>query len=294
MENLHLNKSMLINNVDTCNEKIESHKELKVTVALLTQENLKLKLQLEDREKMEFERQKFISTFIHELNAPITAIRGQIEGMIHEVGVYRNREKYLRKSNDLITEIELLAAEILQASNLGQYRFISKLEPVNLQRLISEIVQQLKFFAIENEIKIILRLEKVPTTLIDYNLLKKAIKNIIHNAIMYSPKSENVYISLEFDMVNTLIKLKVLNLSVPITKAQLIHIFKPFYRINELKDKNKRGNGLGLYIVKQIFDIFSIKYSLKNTEKGLCFEIEIPIIESTPDSYQDKFIEVQK
>ncbi|MGE8055823.1 sensor histidine kinase [Bacillus mycoides] len=290
MGNLHLNKSLLINNIDTCDEKIENYNELKVTVSLLTQENLQLKLQLEDREKMEFERQKFISTFIHELNAPITAIRGQIEGMIHEVGIYRDREKYLRKSNDLIKEIELLAAEILQASNLGQYRFIPKLEPVDLQRLISEVVQQLNFFAVENKIKIILRLEKVPTILIDYNLLKKAIKNIIHNAIMYSPKSENVYISLKFDMVNTLIKLKVLNISVPITKAQLIHIFKPFYRINKLKDKNKKGNGLGLYIVQQIFDIFSVKYSLENTEKGVCFDIEIPIIEGSPNRYQDKLI----
>ncbi|WP_225990699.1 sensor histidine kinase [Bacillus luti] len=285
---------MLINNSDTCNEKIENHNELKVTVSLLTQENLQLKRQLEDREKMEFERQKFISTFIHELNAPITAIRGQIEGMIDEVGVYRNREKYLRKSNDLIKEIELLVAEILQASNLGHYRFIPKLEAVNLQRLISEVVQQLKFFAVENRIKIILRLEKVPNILIDYNLLKKAIKNIIHNAIMYSPTSENVYISLKFDRVNTLIQLKVLNISVPITEKQLIHVFKPFYRINKLKDKNKRGNGLGLYIVKQIFDMFSVKYSLKNTEKSVCFDIEIPIIEGTPNLYQEKLTYGQK
>ena len=139
-------------------------------------------------------------------------------------------------------------------------------------------MKDLVFFASQKEITVI---NKIPPNLYvfsDNDLLEKAFKNIIHNAIMYSPQGETVYLELTEDSKENQIQIQVINTGVQIKAEELQQLFQPFYRLEKSRNRNTGGSGLGLYIVKQIFTSLSINYSFNNVENGIRFLVTFPQI----------------
>ena len=102
----------------------------------------------------------------------------------------------------------------------------------------------------------------------DKSMLKKALSNIISNAVNYTDNGKNINIYFEN---NSLI---IENECEPISKNHLEHIFDAFYRAEFDRNKNSGGNGLGLYIVQQILTITKLTYSFKPIKNGMKFEID--------------------
>lgn len=94
---------------------------------------------------------------------------------------------------------------------------------------------------------------------------------------MYSPYNEKVYIKLTKDSKQNNIQMRVINTGVKIKEEDIQNIFKPFYRIEKSRNRNTGGSGLGLYIVKQIFESLFITYSINNTKQGVEFLVTIPL-----------------
>jgi len=107
------------------------------------------------------------------------------------------------------------------------------------------------------------------------DLLEKAFKNIMHNAIMYSPQGETVLIEVTELPKESQIEIKVINTGIKI-KEEIQQLFEPFNRIEKSRNRNTGGSGLGLYIVKQIFEALSVTYSITNIENGVQFLVHIP------------------
>ncbi|WP_119866339.1 ATP-binding protein [Clostridium isatidis] len=108
----------------------------------------------------------------------------------------------------------------------------------------------------------------------DKNLIEKAVYNIIHNGVVYSHLGEKVIVKLEENGDTGLINLSVLNTGAYIPEEQMEKIFDPFFRLEKSRNKNKGGSGLGLYLVKKVFEALSINYSVKNLEQGVLFSCE--------------------
>ncbi|QEL82829.1 HAMP domain-containing protein (plasmid) [Bacillus sp. JAS24-2] len=281
MAGLDFTKKLQVHSQDELGELSESLNELSTnlqkTMFKLNQANLQLKDDIEKEREIETKRREFFSVVSHELKSPITAVKGQLEGMICKMGIYKDRDIYLKKSHEIMEDMEQLVREILEVSKLEQHTFKPKLENIKIHELIHKTTQKLEFFAIEKNIKIIKEIDTDIAVCTDYKLLEKAIKNIIHNAFTYSPPSEKVYICLIHDIVNKSIKFQVLNTGVFILEEHISSIFDPFYRVEKSRNRNTGGSGLGLYIVKQIFDTLSMEYAIKNTEEGVSFTVTIPI-----------------
>lgn len=94
---------------------------------------------------------------------------------------------------------------------------------------------------------------------------------------MYSPQNEKVYIKLSRNLKTNCIQIEVLNTGREITEENIKNIFKPFYRIEKSRNRNTGGSGLGLYIVKQIFETLGIRYSINSLEHSVKFRVEIPL-----------------
>lgn len=159
--------------------------------------------------------------------------------------------------------MEKLIREILSISKLEQHTFKPQLEEVNLSNLIHAITEKLDFFASQKDIQIIEQIAPNIYVYTDRNLLEKAFKNIIHNAIMYSPRGEKVYVKLNQSEKHTHIQFQVMNTGVQIKGEDIQQIFRPFYRIEKSRNRNTGGSGLGLYLVKQVFEALVITYSVK-------------------------------
>ncbi|AOH54597.1 two-component sensor histidine kinase [Peribacillus muralis] len=239
--------------------------------------NQKLKSEMEKEREVEKKRRDFFAIVAHELKTPLTIMKGHLEGMIYNIGPYKERDTYLQKNFQTVQDMEQLVREIIGISKLEQHTFKLQLEEVNLAELIDTITKDLGFFASQKDIHLIKKIDSQLSVHTDRFLLEKACKNIIHNAIMYSPNGEKIYIEVKQNSLLHQINFRVINTGVKINEEDIQHIFKPFYRIEKSRNRNTGGSGLGLFIVKQISEALFITYSINNTEQGVEFLVILPL-----------------
>lgn len=232
----------------------------------LTVANQKLKDDIEKERQLEKQRIDFFRAISHELKTPITIFKGELEGMIYSVGEYKDRDKYLRHSMKTVIEMENIVKEILSVSRMSANDFSLTLSKFRIDTHITEYCRRLEGIAEDKKLKFIMNIE--PWTYYgDEALLKKAISNIIGNAVMHSPKQANIYVT----FINGVLCVE--NTGVQISNEDMIQLFQPFYRIDRSHNGETGGSGLGLYIVKNILDLHHLSYTIDNSDAGVIFTI---------------------
>lgn len=233
----------------------------------LTMANEKLQADIAQERQQEKLRVDFFRAVSHELKTPITVLKGVLEGMIYQVGEYKDRDAYLRQSMRTVNEVERLVKEILSASRMAGSDFSLTVSEIDLSALVRQCCRKWRGVAEDKNQSFLTDIEEGYVSHGDMNLLQKAISNIIGNAVTHSPEQERIEISLNGKT------LKVHNSGVWIADTDLSHIFEPFYRADPSHSRETGGSGLGLYIVKTILDRHELKYNMENTEQGICFTI---------------------
>ena len=238
--------------------------------------NLALKGDIEKERLREEQRISFIATMSHELKSPITAIRGQLEGMLNNIGVYQNRDKYLQRSLNIVQDLDGLVKEIIITSKLDNVEFQMKADKINLSIRLEEIIKGLDYLQMERKMKVVKEIEKNLTITGDWSLLKKAFGNIIENAFRYGTDSGSVRISARMEGKKVVVR--VFNKGESILESDLKKekIFEAFYRTEKSRNRETGGSGLGLYIVKKILVLHKYKYKMENKDGGVLFTVEIP------------------
>ena len=220
--------------------------------------------------RLEQAKTDFMRAASHELKTPITALNGIVEGMIDNVGVYKNKEKYLQECKNLIDRLSGLVGEILNAAAMDGSSEPTRRRPVNidnmLERALSEyrVLSEEKCLRIETDIRPI----QIDT---DETVLLHTILNLISNAVKYTPRGGLIRIRLFPDGGGHTLSIE--NDCEPIPEGQIAMLFEPFYTLSYSRDKNRSGAGLGLYIVRRNLDRLHLAYGLRNTGAGLNFTI---------------------
>ncbi|HBJ2608251.1 histidine kinase [Clostridium botulinum] len=244
---------------------------LRISMEELQRANEQLLDDIAKEREIEKKRREFIATISHELKTPITILKGQIEGMLSNIGIYKDRDKYLKRNLEVLNDMEYMVKETLEISKLESQGFKPRKEQVSLSKIVEECIYNISFIAKRKNIFIDKNINEDLFVHGDSKLLKKVVSNIITNAINHSPESEKVYANLHEEKDE--IVLKVENTGIYIEENELKEIFKPFYRIEKSRNRKSGGSGLGLYIVKMILDAHNGKYSISNNEKGVEFKL---------------------
>ena len=163
--------------------------------------------------------------------------------------------------------MEILVKDILSAARMGGSDFQLLREKVDMTRLVERCCRKVKGIAEDKKIKMFSHLQQNVFYHGDERLLQQAVSNIINNAVIYSPEQAEVEVELSDAM------LTVHNTGVHIKDEDLEQLFIPFFRVDKSRNRNTGGSGLGLYIVKTVFDHHCISYKLENTENGVKFTI---------------------
>ena len=190
-----------------------------------------------------------------------------MENMILNIGKYKNHDVYLPKCQEAVVNLSSMVQEILDTSRLNSLNGEKELKEVDLKILIESIIEPYKIIAKSKKINMNIDYSNSLNINTDKSMLKKALSNIISNAVNYTDNGKNINIYFEN---NSLI---IENECEPISKNHLQHIFDAFYRAEFDRNKNSGGNGLGLYIVKQILNSLDINYSFDSMENGMKFKI---------------------
>ena len=128
------------------------------------------------------------------------------------------------------------------------------LEPIDIAHSILRVHASLKPLIKEKELHVDLNLEEA-VVMGDPKKLETVIRNLYNNAIFYTPPKERIEWTMEVD--RDTVKLGITNYGITIEESLLTQLWEPFYRIDQSRNKELGGSGLGLYMVKQIVEAHS-------------------------------------
>lgn len=226
-----------------------------------------LKEEIENVSKSEKSKVDFLRSASHELKTPLMSIHIMLENMILNIGKYKNHDVYLPKCQEAVVNLSSMVQEILDTSRLNSLNGEKELKEVDLKILIESIIESYKIIAKSKKINMNIDYSNSLNINTDKSMLKKALSNIISNAVNYTDNGKNINIYFE---KNSLI---IENECKPIEQNHLDHIFEAFYRAEFDRNKNTGGNGLGLYIVQQILKTLNISHSFESVQNGMKFTI---------------------
>lgn len=151
---------------------------------LLTIRNLELekeKVSLAEKEKIDFLR-----TASHELKTPVTELNATLENMILGIGEYRDYETYLPKCKEITEQLGDMIRDILNASRLQTQGNNEPCSNFSLRTLLTELCEPYRLIAEAKGIKFKIELSSDAFVYLPEGRLKKAISNILSNAVNYT------------------------------------------------------------------------------------------------------------
>jgi two-component system sensor histidine kinase CpxA len=105
-------------------------------------------------------------------------------------------------------------------------------------------------------------------------LLRSGIENVIRNAIRYTAEGTAVEVSLTVRLDNAVVTVRDHGPGVP--DSELVHIFEPFYRVGEARERSSGGVGLGLSIADRTIKLHGGSIRAENVKDGLLITIGLP------------------
>lgn len=260
--------------------------KFKSQITLISENNLNTPLELPKREneitelsrifnsmleriQKSFSFQKnFINHASHELRTPISKVSLKVENMLMDKETspqILNGLKSIKEDTDQMSEI---LSSLLLISNLTQKEINQKFRKIRLDEVIFDTIESVSYhinelkvnFNINQRIEQDLNLE----VLGDEALLKIAFGNILKNAYKYSTDKQAI---IEINERNNRIEILISNSGPNPPKNEIPKLFDPFYRSSN--SINVSGAGLGLSIVKRIFDFHGADISFQVTADKL-------------------------
>lgn len=231
----------------------------------LTIEDLKKEMGKVNR--LEKSKTEMMQSASHELKTPIAALSGMLDGMIDNIGVYKDKERYLLKCKDRVEKLSLLVKEILDASKADRRDQEENRVETEVGEMIRKILGEYDIRADEKHIGLNKEIHHVMIKT-DPVLLYRAIFNLIGNAVTYTPVGGDIRIVLSNE------RLVIENECVPIPDEEMQKLFEPFYTRSKSRDRMVSGTGLGLYIVKRNLERLAIPYQAESTKTGFKITLE--------------------
>jgi two-component system, OmpR family, phosphate regulon sensor histidine kinase PhoR len=224
--------------------------------------------------KMEEMRQEFISNVSHEIQSPLTSIRGFAKVLKNDVISSEDRLHYLTIIETESIRLSKLSDDLLKLASLEAETI--KFEPkiYRIDKQIKNIILACEPQWMDKNIDMEVCLEEVNIKA-DEDMLRQVWINLIHNSIKFTPDGGNVIIELHQQGEN--LELKLSDTGIGIAKEEQIRIFERFYKADRSRVRYSKGNGLGLSIAKRIVDMHNGNIKVQSKLNiGTEFTISLP------------------
>ena len=209
---------------------------------------------LEENERQEM----FLRACSHQLKTPITAALLLTDGMIQQVGKYKDTKAYLPKVKQQLLWMQKMTADILSLN------YENEQAECCLYDFLQTLLTPYRIKASEKDLQISLEGNKDVSVKTDMQLLSKILDNLLSNAVNYSPTKSSIRIT--FQSRRILIR----NEGASIPEELLQHIFQPFVSGSH---KNS-SHGLGLYIAAYCAKRIGAELTVQNKDGGVEAEID--------------------
>ncbi|PFB79016.1 two-component sensor histidine kinase [Bacillus anthracis] len=223
---------------------------------------------------MEKMRQEFVSNVSHEIQSPLTSIKGFARALQDDNLSEEKRKHYLTIIETETTRLSKLSQNLLKLTLLESEEYTPERVTYQLDQQLKQIVLNSEPLWAEKEIELDLDLDKVHITA-DQESMSQVWINLIHNSIKFTPNGGTITIQLKEQV--KLIEVRIRDTGIGISEEQKQHIFERFFKADSSRNRAYGGSGLGLAIVKKVVDLHQGEIKVESEEgNGTEFIVCIP------------------
>ena len=225
-------------------------------------------------------RRELIGNISHDLRTPIAGIKAMVETL--QDGAIEDKQTALNFLTRIDSEVDRLTQMVMELTELSRIetgKAELRMEPVNINLLIEEVVAQMNPLADSRAIIITTSLDlSLPLIKVDRERIRQTLINLVHNAIKFNNPGGRVIVSTKHDSESA--TMDVSDTGIGISKDDLPHIFERFYKSDRARSQS--GSGLGLAIAKHTVQAHGGTLSVKSEQgKGSTLSFNLPIIPVT-------------
>ncbi|HEX6817401.1 MAG TPA: ATP-binding protein [Ktedonobacterales bacterium] len=225
-------------------------------------------------------RDQFLSVASHELRTPITALltavtllQRRLQGELARDDVQRQSFGVLRRQ---LARLDALIATMLDVSRIERGQLALTWATVDLVALARTVVEEAQVMAEAHTIE--LEVPTTPTLLVrgDALRLEQALRNVLQNAIKYSPAGGVVRV--EVQRVDAWAALTVTDQGIGIPPEALPQLFDPYYRAPSVRSEHISGLGIGLFVTREIVALHGGEIAVTSAEGlGTTVSLRLPL-----------------
>jgi len=219
----------------------------------------------------------FLNMVSHEIRSPLGIIEGYLDLILKGIAKDEAQTKdIIRRARVRAQTLRQLVDDLLNLARMESEKVKRELVPVDLPKIILEVVEFYRDKAEEKNIKVNVSLEKVPAILMDRNDIILLFTNLLENAIKYNVKGGSINIYIKEEGPDLCLRVEDTGIGIPPESRE--RIFDEFYRVKNEKTRRIPGTGLGLSIVRRIVKTYQGKIKVDSRKKGgSIFSVYLPL-----------------
>ena len=214
---------------------------------------------------------RLLQDISHELRSPLARLGVAIE--LARSGA--NTDSAFDRIEREATRLNSLVGELLQVTRAEGDPSKQKLDPVRIDETLAALVYDCEIEATAKDCRLTLKIQQPVTVLGDEELLRRAVENVLRNAIRHAPNGTAIEIELASAGTTAAIRIRDYGPGVP--EESLPRIFDAFYRVDTDRNRTSGGVGLGLAIARRAIELHKGTLRAQNVRPGLLVTLDLPV-----------------
>ncbi|WP_136518919.1 MULTISPECIES: sensor histidine kinase [Cellulomonas] len=250
---------------------------VQVRVAQVTPEHVVLLAEdLTQARRLEAIRRDFVVNVSHELKTPIGALSLLAETVQDAADDPDAVRRFAGRMQAEAQRLSALVHEIIELSRLQATGALEELAPVRVDDVVAEALDRARTGADAKHVRLSAGGASGVLVFGDHNLLVTAVRNLLDNAVAYSPEGTHVGVGVE--RRGELVEIAVVDEGIGIDPADQERVFERFYRVDPARSRDTGGTGLGLSIVKHVAADHGGDVSVwSQPGRGSTFTLRLPV-----------------
>ncbi|MBE0447416.1 MAG: HAMP domain-containing protein [Actinobacteria bacterium] len=223
-------------------------------------------------------RKDFIANVSHELKTPLTGLKLLSETLLRSIDTDPSSSKlFIKRLDGELSKLINLVRKLIDLSKIETPQKVTEKAPVDLGELISEVGSSFYQLAANKGLSLTLDIaEGAPPVFGDKDQLLTLVRNLVDNAIRYTPFGGKINVKLEG--VGDFVELAISDTGIGLAKREIPRIFERFYRVDKARSRETGSTGLGLSIVKHIAETHGASIRVDSSLGiGSTFTVSFPV-----------------